>query len=60
MSYSARVAGAEAPFASAEAVTFTVSEGLLVPAVRVAVKTMKRGERVQLKVKPECECNGSV
>eukprot|EP00198_Chlamydomonas_reinhardtii_P005473 XP_001694809.1 peptidyl-prolyl cis-trans isomerase, FKBP-type [Chlamydomonas reinhardtii] len=49
----ARVAGAEAPFASAEAVTFTVSEGLLVPAVRVAVKTMKRGERVQLKVKPE-------
>ncbi|PNW79024.1 hypothetical protein CHLRE_09g398067v5 [Chlamydomonas reinhardtii] len=53
VSYSARVAGAEAPFASAEAVTFTVSEGLLVPAVRVAVKTMKRGERVQLKVKPE-------
>ncbi|KAG2423969.1 hypothetical protein HXX76_014908 [Chlamydomonas incerta] len=53
VSYSARVAGADKPFASAEDVAFSVAEGLLVPAVRIAVKTMKRGEQVQLKVKPE-------
>ncbi|KAG2434445.1 hypothetical protein HYH02_012275 [Chlamydomonas schloesseri] len=53
VSYSARVAGSDTPFASAEDVAFTVAEGLLVPAVKVAVKTMKRGEKVHLKVKPE-------
>ncbi|KXZ45163.1 hypothetical protein GPECTOR_57g453 [Gonium pectorale] len=52
VAYTARVAGAEAPFASSDETVFTVSEGHLVPAVKVALKTMKKGEKVHLKVKP--------
>lgn len=36
-----------------EGLEFTVAEGMLCKAVGVAVKTMKKGEQVKLKVKPE-------
>ncbi|GLC35269.1 hypothetical protein PLESTB_000582700 [Pleodorina starrii] len=52
VSYIARVAGSDSPFASADEVLFPVSEGLLVPAIGVALRTMKKGEKVNLKVKP--------
>ncbi len=39
MSYKARVAGSETPFAEAEDISFTVSEGLLVPAIKVRAHT---------------------
>lgn len=53
VSYKARVAGCEAPFAEAEGVVFTVSEGHLVPGIKEAVRTMKKGDKVQLKLKPQ-------
>ncbi|EFJ51308.1 hypothetical protein VOLCADRAFT_103560 [Volvox carteri f. nagariensis] len=52
VSYTARVSGSETPFATSDDTLFTVSEGHLIPAVRVALKTMKKGEKVALKVKP--------
>lgn len=55
VSYTARVAGSETPFAQAEEVVFPVAEGHLVPGLAVAVKTMKKGEKVHLKLKPQCE-----
>ncbi|GFR45320.1 hypothetical protein Agub_g6687 [Astrephomene gubernaculifera] len=55
VSYIARVAGSETPFASCppeEPVVFPTREGHLVPALATAVKTMKKGEKAALKVKP--------
>ncbi|KAG2483840.1 hypothetical protein HYH03_017296, partial [Edaphochlamys debaryana] len=52
VAYKARVEGSEAPFASSDLEVFTASQGHLVPALAVAVKTMKKGEAVNLKVKP--------
>lgn len=49
------MAGSETAFASSEETMCTVSDGHLVPAIRVALKTMKKGERAVLKVKPACE-----
>jgi hypothetical protein len=40
---------------AAEAV-FPVAEGCLVPAIATAVRTMKKGEKAHLAVKPSCEC----
>ncbi len=56
VSYTARVAGSETPFAQAEEAVFAVADGHLVPGLAVAVKTMKKGEKVHLKLKPQCEC----
>ncbi|GIL42473.1 hypothetical protein Vafri_434 [Volvox africanus] len=52
VAYTARVAGSETPFATSDGTLFTVKDGLLVPAVPVALRTMKKGEQVVLKVKP--------
>ena len=38
----------------ADGAEFTVEEGLFCPALAKAVKTMKKGEKVLLTVKPQC------
>ncbi|PNH03121.1 Peptidyl-prolyl cis-trans isomerase FKBP65 [Tetrabaena socialis] len=53
VSYVVRVAGSDAVVASADDLVFTLGEGHLIPALQAAVKTMKKGEAVALKVKPE-------
>ncbi|GLI70658.1 hypothetical protein VaNZ11_015595 [Volvox africanus] len=52
VAYTARVAGSETPFSASDGTLVTVKDGLLVPAVSVALRTMKKGEQASLKVKP--------
>ncbi|GIL82576.1 hypothetical protein Vretimale_12040 [Volvox reticuliferus] len=52
VAYTARVAGSETPFATSDGTLFAVKDGLLVPAISVALRTMKKGEQAALKVKP--------
>lgn len=53
--YRAKLAGADAPFAeSPEAgATFTLRDGHLCAGLGVAIRTMKLGEEVSLKLSPE-------
>lgn len=62
LDYSVRLKGADGePLAASpagEPQAFDLSKGapLGIKGLLVAVKTMKKGERASLKLKPECEC----
>lgn len=56
--YRAFVEGAAEPFARSgpgnnDTVTFTVRDGHLCPALRLAVRSMKKGEKARVKVQPK-------